>query len=394
MSNRSNWQRVRFGDVVSNVKESIDRENTDLTRYVAGQHMGSADIHIRDWGEINGDYLGPAFHRRFDPGQVLYGSRRTYLKKVAVAQFEGICANTTFVLESADRNVLLQELLPYLMLTDEFSEHSIRESKGSVNPYINWKDIAKFQFVLPPMAFQKKALAVLAAADAECEARRTLVAAVRQLEVSVLSQYFPRKGRLPTTAKGEVELQTLCGHSITYGIVQAGPNVESGVPYIRVSDMVKEELSSKEMMRTSREIASKFERSSVLAGELVFALRGEPGLVRVVPSELEGANLTQGTARISVEEAHNRDFVLWAIRSPRLLRQINIEAKGSTFKEITLKSIRELKVPLYERRTQDDIAHRMNTIRDALQKAESAHAAALNVAKDLREELLGQICNV
>jgi type I restriction enzyme S subunit len=64
---------------------------------------------------------------RFRPGHVLYGSRRTYLRKVAVADFEGITANTTFVIEPKDTKVLMPELLPFLMQTESFHEHSVRQ---------------------------------------------------------------------------------------------------------------------------------------------------------------------------------------------------------------------------------------------------------------------------
>jgi restriction endonuclease S subunit len=113
--------------------------------------------------------VGPAFHRIFRKGQILYGSRRTYLKKVAVAEFDGITANTTFVLETKDQSVFMQELLPFLMLTDRFTEHSIQESKGSTNPYINWPDIAKFAFPLPPIEEQKRIAEILWAADEAAE---------------------------------------------------------------------------------------------------------------------------------------------------------------------------------------------------------------------------------
>ena len=68
--------------------------------------MDTDDLRIRRWGTIGEGYLGPAFHMRFKPGHVLYGSRRTYLRKVAVADFEGITANTTFVIEPKDPKAL------------------------------------------------------------------------------------------------------------------------------------------------------------------------------------------------------------------------------------------------------------------------------------------------
>src|SRR5688500_3783496 len=99
MNSKNNWQTVRFGDVARTVKEDVNPEGSDLERYVAGEHMQTDDLRIRNWGTIGDGYLGPAFHRRFYAGQILYGSRRTYLRKVAVADFDGVCANTTFVIE-------------------------------------------------------------------------------------------------------------------------------------------------------------------------------------------------------------------------------------------------------------------------------------------------------
>lgn len=155
------WRKVKFGEVVRQVKEKADPETSGLERYVAGDHMDTDDLRIRRWGEIGSGYLGPAFHMRFRPGQVLYGSRRTYLRKVAIANFDGICANTTFVLEPKNAKELLPELLPFLMQTDAFNEFSVKNSKGSVNPYINFSDLARYEFALPPMEEQRRIVEIL-----------------------------------------------------------------------------------------------------------------------------------------------------------------------------------------------------------------------------------------
>lgn len=161
---KSTWNVVRFGDVAIQQKESIDRENTDLERYIAGDHMDTNDLHIRRYGEFDGSYVGPAFHRKFEKSDILYGSRRTYLRKVAVADFDGITANTTFVIK-ANENLIEPRLLPFVMLSENFAQHSIQNSKGSTNPYINWKDIAWYEFRLPPMEMQKKLAELLWAVD-------------------------------------------------------------------------------------------------------------------------------------------------------------------------------------------------------------------------------------
>ena len=180
---KQTWARVTFGDVVRQVKDRIEPEQSGLERYVAGEHMDTDDLRIRRWGTIGDGYLGPAFHMRFKPGHVLYGSRRTYLRKVAVANFEGITANTTYVLEPENPNVLLPELLPFIMQTEAFNQHSVRESKGSVNPYVNFSDLAWFEFCLPPLKEQQRVVKALIASESAASAlldARTTLTAVRQ----------------------------------------------------------------------------------------------------------------------------------------------------------------------------------------------------------------------
>ncbi|MFN8254892.1 MAG: restriction endonuclease subunit S [Bacteroidales bacterium] len=161
---RSDWELVKFGDVAKQQKKTVDRDSTELTKYVKGEHMASEDLHIREYGELTDEYLGPAFIRKFEKGDILYGSRRTYLRKVAIAHFDGITSNTTFVIKANDKKID-KRLLPFIMLSEGFAENSIRNSKGSVNPYINWKDIADYEFLLPPKDQQAQLAELLWAMD-------------------------------------------------------------------------------------------------------------------------------------------------------------------------------------------------------------------------------------
>ncbi len=148
---RTDWKRVTLGEVATASKDKVDPSDGSVKRFIAGEHMDTDDLQIHRWGDVGEVDLGPAFHRRFRPGQVLYGSRRTYLRKVAVAEFDGVCANTTLVVETRDEGALLQEFLPFIMTAEPFHAFAIAESKGSVNPYVNWSDIARYEFDLPPL---------------------------------------------------------------------------------------------------------------------------------------------------------------------------------------------------------------------------------------------------
>ena len=175
------WRLVKFGDLVRKVNNRVDPESSGISRYVAGEHMDSDNLNITRWGLVGDGYLGPAFTMRFQPGQVLYGSRRTYLRKVAVSDFEGICANTTFVLETKSDD-LLQEFLPHVMSTERFHTHSISKSKGSVNPYINFVDLNDYEFALPPIAEQHRIVAIMrAVSHVQSKSVEALIVAEKQL---------------------------------------------------------------------------------------------------------------------------------------------------------------------------------------------------------------------
>ena len=136
---------------------------------------------------------------------------------------------------------------------------------------------------------------------------------------------------------------------ITYGIVQAGENVPDGVPYIRVSDMARPQLTTEGMLKTAPEIAARYRRSAVREGDIVFTIRATVGKMRFVPKELDGANLTQGTARVAPSERATAQYLFWALQSREVAEAIENVTKGSAYREITLGRLRT--IPSHSRRS-------------------------------------------
>ena len=179
-----------FGDIVKEVKNKVDRDNNPYDYFIAGDHMDTDELHLLRRGVFAGNDVGPAFIRIFKPGQVLYGSRRTYLRKVAVADFEGVTANTTFVLESKDEKILLQRLLPFIMQADRFVQHSIKRSKGSTNPYVLFSDLADYEVELPDIDKQCELADLLWAMDDVRMSYQKLISATDALVKSQFMEQF------------------------------------------------------------------------------------------------------------------------------------------------------------------------------------------------------------
>jgi len=156
------WRRVKFGDVVRLSKaRSQDPLADGFERYVGLEHLEPGDLRIRSWGNVAD---GVTFTNVFKPGQVLFGKRRAYQRKVAIADFSGVCSGDIYVLESKDASVLLPELLPFICQTDAFFDHAVGTSAGSLSPRTNWTSLADFGLALPPIEKQQSAIALLKAA--------------------------------------------------------------------------------------------------------------------------------------------------------------------------------------------------------------------------------------
>src|SRR5258708_303788 len=142
-------RRVRFGDVVRLcTNRCVDPAAAGIVGYVGLEHLEPGDLRVRKWGLVAD---GTTFTNRFKPGQVLFGKRRAYQRKVGVADFEGVCSGDIYVLEPANGS-LHPDLLPFLCQTDGFYEHAVGTSAGSLSPRTNWKSLAAFALVLPPPA--------------------------------------------------------------------------------------------------------------------------------------------------------------------------------------------------------------------------------------------------
>jgi len=181
-SSRGDWTRVRFGDVVRlSTERCTDPLVQGIDRYVGLEHLEPGDLRIRSWGNVAD---GVTFTNRFRPGQVLFGKRRAYQRKVAVAEFDGICSSDIYVFEPADDG-LLPALLPFLCQTDGFFDHALKTSAGSLSPRTNWSSLADYEFTLPPLDVQRRATAALACGAALMTAQQALMTEAWRVRMAV-----------------------------------------------------------------------------------------------------------------------------------------------------------------------------------------------------------------
>jgi type I restriction enzyme, S subunit len=127
---------------------------------------------------------------------------------------------------------------------------------------------------------------------------------------------------------------------VTYGIVQCGPDHPDGVPYIRPVDMGDEVgIKVDTLQRTTPQIAAAYARSTIRPGDVVISIGPSFGKAMIVPTELDGANLTQGTARAAPGCRIASRFLFWALRSASTRQAWDSFSSGATFRALTLETL-------------------------------------------------------
>ena len=196
------WERVKFGDVVRNRTDAVPNPSAQgLERTVGLDDLDRDSLTITRFGSTED---GMTFTRRFGPGQVLFGKRRAYQRKVAVADFTGVCSGDILVFEAQEER-LTPKLLPFIVQSDQFFEHALRTSRGSLSPRTSWGDLVGYEFDLPPLAEQERIAELLWASEAAILEARRLVTSLKILRSTFIKQTPLESPALPDpTTKGGV----------------------------------------------------------------------------------------------------------------------------------------------------------------------------------------------
>jgi type I restriction enzyme S subunit len=152
------WKVWRFDQIAINVNDRIDNPSeADVEHYVGLEHLDPDSLKIRRWG-VPSDV--EATKLRFRKGDIIFGRRRVYQRKLAVAEFDGICSAHAMVLRPKT-DVVLPEFLSFFMQSDRFMNRALEISVGSLSPTINWKTLAAQEFALPPLEEQRRIVEVV-----------------------------------------------------------------------------------------------------------------------------------------------------------------------------------------------------------------------------------------
>ena len=265
------WKMLKFGDIAQNVAVRVDPVDAKTDVYVGLEHLDPSTIHLRQWGHPS-DVTGQKLV--FKKGDVIFGRRRAYQRKLAVAEFDGICSAHAMVVRAKPK-MILPEFLPFFLQSDMFMERAIEISVGSLSPTINWKTLKVEEFPLPPLDEQKRIAEILWAADKAVESWLAAFNAFESTKQQILSSTFtPEKTSLNGWRIKKLKEVATLQTGIAKGRKYAPGETLVEFPYLRVANVKDGYLDLIEMKTISVTLAE-VERFSVRQGDVLITEGGD-----------------------------------------------------------------------------------------------------------------------
>lgn len=360
--------RYRFDQIAENSTAKKKPEESDRDRYVGLEHLDPGTLEVTRWGaEVTpkGDKL------LMKEGDVLFGRRRAYQKKVGIAPFDGIFSAHGMVLRPKT-DAIDSSFFPFFISSDAFLDEAIRVSVGSLSPTANWKDLRTLEFNLPSLGKQRELAAILSEAEQLRGHYRNLLTTCDDVVKSQFVEMF---------CSGQFELDIL-GNALS-GIVsginvngQQRPLQPGEIAVLKISAVTKGVFDPSEC-KVIDDVASVKKRVFPRKGDLLFSranTREMVGATAIVDADYDQLILPDKLWRLDCGEKLTVPYLktyLSLDETRRVLSKMASGTSGSMF-NISMTKLKSLPIPLPSLELQQefaDFAASVDKSKFAVQKA-------------------------
>ena len=326
--------KVLLGDVAVEHKETC-KGSKDGYPIVGLEHLIPEEITLTAWDEGGEN----TFSKMFRKGNVLFGRRRAYLKKAAVAPFDGICSGDITVIE-AKPDRILPELLPFIIQNDDLFDFAVGKSAGSLSPRVKWEHLKNYEFELPDMEKQKELAELLWAMDNTKKSYQKLIAATDEL---VKSQFIEMFGLEYNCNIGDV--CKLINGDRGKNYPSGKDRVSSGIPFINAGHLDGRRVNFAEMDYVTQEKYDQMTQGKVQKDDILYCLRGSLGKHGIV--DFDDGLIASSLVIIRC----NRDkilplFLLAALETDAIEKQLQEANNGSSQPNLSAASVKAYRIPL------------------------------------------------
>ena len=333
--------KYRFDQIAINSTEKKKPAEEDRFTYLGLEHLDSGTLRVTRFGaEVApvGEKL--VMHK----GDVLFGKRRAYQKKVAIAPFDGIFSAHGMVLRPKE-DVIDKDFFPLFISSDYFLDAAIKISVGSLSPTINWRDLKELEFELPDLATQHKLAEILWSINDTMEAYKNLISATDEL---VKSQFMEQFGSYLGDETRCATVEQVCTVFADGDWIESKDQADDGIRLIQTGNVGNGVYLDKgERARyIDEETFVRLNCTEVLPNDILISRLPDPvGRACIIPDGL-GKSITAVDCSIVRLKSHVLpEFFVAYTMTTLYAAQIGSSVTGSTRKRISRKNLGQVVIP-------------------------------------------------
>ena len=333
--------KYRFDQIAINSTEKKKPAEEDRFTYLGLEHLDSGTLRVTRFGtEVApvGEKL--VMHK----GDVLFGKRRAYQKKVAIAPFDGIFSAHGMVLRPKE-DVIDKDFFPLFISSDYFLDAAIKISVGSLSPTINWHDLKELEFELPDLAAQHKLAEILWSINDTMEAYKNLISATDEL---VKSQFMEQFGSYLGDETRCATVEQVCTVFADGDWIESKDQADDGIRLIQTGNVGNGVYLDKgERARyIDEETFARLNCTEVLPNDILISRLPDPvGRACIIPDGL-GKSITAVDCSIVRLKSHVLpEFFVAYTMTTLYAAQICSSVTGSTRKRISRKNLGQVVIP-------------------------------------------------
>lgn len=324
----------KFDEIAFNSTEKKKPVDEDKYTYLGLEHLDSDSIYVTRYGA---DVAPKGDKLIMKKGDVLFGKRRAYQKKVAIAPFDGIFSAHGMVLRPKE-DVIDKDFFPMFIKSDYFLDAAIKISVGSLSPTINWRDLKELKFELPSLEEQRKLAEVLWVIYDMKDKYKKLILATDEL---VKSQFIEMFGLENEDMKTIGDVASICRGSSPRPISKYVTDDPEGVNWIKIGDAGEDDVY---IIRTSEKITQDGAKKSRAVKPGDFILSNSMSFGRPYILGIDGC-VHDGWLIISdYQDYLDPMFFYYELRSDLVQRQFDGSANGSTVKNLNSDRVSKVKI--------------------------------------------------
>ena len=335
--------KYKFEDIIFNITDKKKPVEEDKYNYIGLEHLESGNLFISKWGS---DTAPEGEKIVMKKGDVLFGKRRAYQKKVAISPIDGIFSAHGMVLRPKE-DVICKEFLPFFISSEAFLNEAIRISVGGLSPTVNWKDIKELEFDLPSIAEQKVLAEKLWAAY---EVKQSYLKMIAATEEMVKSQFIEMFGNQDVNDRSWNESIVKDEFTLTMGKTPARNNPafwQSGTnKWISISDMARYGRYTEDTQESITDIAvAESSIKIVPKGTIIMSFKLSIGRTAVTSEDIYTNEAIMAFRDVD-ETKFNMTFLQFLIANKNWLLNAKQAVKGQTLNKESIGNAKIIVPPI------------------------------------------------